>query len=409
MNNPLKLLQINTTCNSGSTGKIAEGIGKVAIKKGWKSYIAYARNFNKSESRALKIASLAEVYSNVFFARIFDKDSPISKIAAKRLIRHISEISPDIIHFHNLHGYYLNIPYFFDFISELKKPVVWTLHDCWSFTGHCCYFSDCKKWETRCEKCPLKKDYPKSYVIDNSRNNFACKKNFAEKAGDFLHIVPVSDWLDNLASRSILKNCRRQIIKNGIDTSVFCPAPEREIAAAKEKYGISKGYIIAVANIWDARKGYEDLYKIKEALKGEIDIVAVGTNKSQNKNLNGAGIIAINRTENQKQLSVLYSGAKAFINPTYQDNYPTVNLEAMACATPVITYNTGGSPESVDSSTGFVVDKGDFKSMANIALNLDKKSFAQNCRTKALNHFDKNASFEKYINLYEDILGGQNA
>lgn len=409
MNNPPKLLQINTTCNSGSTGKIAEDIGKVAIKKGWKSYIAYARNFNKSESCALKIASLAEVYSNVFFARIFDKDSPVSKIAAKRLIRYISEISPDIIHLHNLHGYYLNIPYFFDFISKLEKPIVWTLHDCWAFTGHCCHPSNCKKWKTHCEKCPLKKDYPKSYIFDNSRNNFAYKKNFAEKMESFLHIVPVSDWLDNLVSQSIFKNCRRQIIKNGIDTSVFCPAPEREIATAKEKYHISKDYIIAVANVWNLNKGYEDLYKIKEVLKDEIDIVTVGANKSQNKNLSSVGIIAINRTDNQKQLSVLYSGAKAFINPTYQEAYGMVNIEAMACATPVITYNTGGSPESVDSATGFVVDKGDFKSMAEIALNLDKKSFAQNCRAKAVNHFDKNAAVEKYINLYEDILGGENA
>lgn len=398
------LFQINTACNSGSTGKIAEGIGIVAIKKGWESYIAYARNFNKSESHALKIASAPEIYSNVLFARIFDQDNPLAKIATKRLIRHIEEISPDILHFHNLHGYYLNVPYFFDFIAELKKPVVWTLHDCWAFTGHCGYFFNCQKWKTFCEKCPQKKEYPKSLIFDNSKKNFDQKRNFADKAKDVLHMVPVSDWLDKLAGQSIYKDCSRLVIKNGIDTYIFCPASEHEIMAAKEKYCISKDYIIAVANIWTPRKGYGDLYKIKEILRDEIDIVVVGTNEEQNKDLRKAGIIAINRTENQMQLSVLYSGAKALINPTYQDNYPTVNIESMACGTPVITYNTGGSPESIDSATGFVVDQGDFKSMADIALKIKKEDFVQNCRAKAEKHFDKNNAFEKYINLYNDIL-----
>lgn len=400
-----KLLQINSVCNIGSTGKIAEEIGIVAMKNNWESHIAYARGAKKSESHTTRIANKLEVYSNVLYTRIFDKDSPISKIATKRLIKYIESISPDIIHLHNLHGYYLNVPYFFDFLTEIKRPVVWTLHDCWSFTGHCAHFGDCEKWKTKCDKCKLKTKYPKSILFDNSKNNYLVKQKFAEKAESFLHLVPVSDWISNFLESSIYKNCKKTTIRNGIDLSKFYPKTDKKDIEKKYNLDLSN-YIIAVSYQWSAGKGYFDLFNIYELIKSKTKLLVVGVNKKQQKELQDAGIMAIQRTSNQDDLSILYSNARAFINPTYNDTYPTVNLESIACGTPVITYNTGGSPESIiKDKTGFVVEQADIPKMAefiNIILNSEEK-YKKFCIEES-KVFDKYTQFQKYINLYDSIL-----
>lgn len=399
------LLQVNTVGNCGSTGKIAESIGVAAQNLGWKAISAFGRKERISRLKKAKLASNAEIFANVAWTRFFDSDSPFSKLATKRLISLIKSEKPDIIHLHNLHGYYLNCPDFFEFLMKIDTPIVWTLHDCWSFTGHCAHFDDCKKWQTLCHNCPKKHDYPKSLLFDNSKNNFLCKKRFAQNAKN-LTMVPVSHWLDNLLKKSIFSNRESVVIHNGINTKIF--APQTDFKDIKAKFSLpDKKIVLGVANVWSQSKGYNDFIKLAQRLN-DAQIVLVGVNKSQKSELAKHNIIGIERTENQAELAKLYSLSHIFINPTYNDNYPTVNLESIACKTPVITYNTGGSPESVSPDVGEVVEKGNIENIV-VAINkflaIEKSNYAEACRKKALAEFDEKDRFLDYIKLYETLLG----
>jgi glycosyltransferase involved in cell wall biosynthesis len=401
----LRILQINTTVNSGSTGRIAEDIGRLAIERGHESYIAYGRGNRPSASKLIKIGNIWDVYSHVIKTSLFDRHGFGSTRATHHLVKIIKEINPDIIHLHNIHGYYLNVEVLFDFLKEFKKPVVWTFHDCWPFTGHCSYFDrySCFKWQTICKQCPNLKGYPSSWFIDNSTLNFNDKKrifNGLEK----LVIVTPSLWLANHLKKSFLKDYPVRVTHNGIDLKGFDLSASLQI---KEKYGLTnKAVILGVASVWDKRKGLADFIQLSARLTQAEQIVLVGLSQNQMQGLPD-NITGISRTEDLNELTALYSIASVFVNPTYIDNFPTTNIEALACGTPVITYNTGGSPEAVDEHTGRVVPKGDIQGLLNSILELqsmDREKLRSACRTRALENFDKDKQYLKYLELYNKLL-----
>lgn len=392
------LLQINVIANSGSTGKIAEDIGRMMLRKGWRSVIAYGRWANDSQSELIRIGSDCSIREHFLESRCLDNHGLASREATKSFIRTIKEINPDIIHLHNIHGYYLNYRLLFDFLNETNIPIVWTLHDCWSFTGHCAHFvtAGCEKWKNRCFNCPLISDYPKS-LIDRSKRNFELKEKLFS-ANRNLHLVPVCDWLEELIKQSFLKQKDITVIKNGIDLNVFRPIPS---------ISNEKKLILGVSTVWTQKKGLQDYYRIRSLLDpNRYDIVLVGLTKKQIKEL-PKGIVGIERTESVEALVKLYSAASVLVNPTYADTFPTVNLEALACGTPVITYKTGGSPESIDNETGCVVEQGDICQLVSAIEKIcakDKSFYSEKCRNKAEKEFDKNERFEDYYTLYKSLL-----
>jgi len=401
----MKLLQINTVVNYGSTGRIAEQIGNLAIEKGFKSYIAYGRKNRESNSSLIKIGTKLDNYTHVAKTRLTDKHGLGSQSATKKFLSIIKEIKPDIIHLHNIHGYYLNYQLLFEYLNEMQIPIVWTLHDCWSFTGHCAYFDyvNCNKWISGCFSCPQLASYPKSYV-DNSKANFNLKsKLFA--ANKNLTLVPVSYWLENLLTKSVLKNLPKKVIHNGVDLEKF--KTYTDTTKIDEKFNIaSKHLILGVASVWEKRKGLQDFIKLNELLKENFKIMLVGLNEKQIKTL-PSNIIGVKRTESQEELAQIYSRADIFFNPTYEDNFPTTNLEAMACGTPVITYDTGGSPESITEETGFIVTKGNLNAaLEKIELLVNKNHFdiTKKCSNNISANYEMNQQFEKYFELYEKIL-----
>ena len=398
------LLQINSIINSGSTGRIAEEIGLKAIANGWESYIAFGRNDRPSKSHKIKIGNKLGIYWHVFITRLFDKHGLGSKRATKQLVEDIKKIQPDIIHLHNIHGYYLNYKVLFEYLKTANTPIVWTLHDCWTMTGHCAYFDyiSCDKWKTHCCSCPQKKSYPKSFY-DRSFKNYELKKElFSSKITDMV-LVPVSEWLSNLLADSFLSEISKKMIHNGIDIAVFTP----QQSDLKKKLNIENKFILlGVANIWDKRKGLDDFKKLNASLKEDEVIILVGLSEEQIKEL-PSGVIGISRTENMKQLAEFYSIADVFINPTWEDNYPTTNLEATACGTPVITYKTGGSPESVFPETGLIVEQGNFEELrktVNTIKQNGKSYYTNACLERAIRLFDKNDRYEDYINLYSELI-----
>lgn len=393
-----KLLQINSTANWGSTGKIAEQIGMLAMQQGWESYIAYGRSANPSKSKLIKVGSKLSTYWHVLESRLFDNHGLASRIATRKLIKKIKAINPDIIHLHNIHGYYINYKLLFNYLNSIKTPVIWTLHDCWTFTGHCAHFIDaeCYKWKEGCTNCPKHKGYPSAYTDYSNRNYTLKKQLFTHKEDIF--ISPASKWLSDFVGESYLKNINRRVFHNGINLNIFKPSKYKHTDKIK---------IIGVSSVWSKAKGLDDFYKLRVLLDpSKYDITLVGLNQEQKDNL-PRGIDGILRTNSAAELAELYSSANVFINPTYADTFPTTNLEALACGTPVITYRTGGSPESITSKTGFVVEQGDINGIIEAIKKIEERGkvyYSDACRKYAEDNFDKDKCFAKYIDLYNELL-----
>lgn len=402
----IKVLQISIEINSGSVGRIAEQIGETIISNGWASYITYARNINPSNSKVLKIGNNLDIYRHGIETRIFDNHGFGSRKATKRLINEIKVISPDIIHLHHLHGYFLNIELLFKYLNESQIPIVWTFHDCWSFTGHCAYFDfvGCEKWKSQCFDCEQKHEYPKSLIFDRSKLNYIDKKRIFNSVKN-MTIVPVSNWLSNKVNESFLKEYPCKVIHNGIDLKVFYPRETKK--QIMEKYHIKSKYILlGVASTWEKRKGLEEFFKLSKILSDDFTIILVGLNQSQIDKL-PSNIMGIKRTENTDELAILYSGSDVFINPTLEDTFPTTNLESLACGTPVVTYRTGGSVESVIDETGLIVEKGDIMGIydaVNTILKNGKKKYHDNCRKNAEINFNKDSKFIEYLDLYKSLI-----
>jgi len=401
----MTILQVNSVVNTGSTGRIAEEIGQLAIDNGWQSHIAYGRKARSSKSELIRIGSKLDINIHVLQTRLFDRHGFGSKRATHNFVASIKKINPDIIHLHNIHGYYLNVEVLFDYLKQAGKPIVWTLHDCWAFTGHCSHFDEanCYKWQSKCFECPQIKQYPKSWFFDNSETNYAKKKELFSGVKN-LTIVTPSNWLATQVKNSFLKEYPLKVIHNGVDLNVFSP---KNNAAQLENYPlINKPYVIGVASVWTKSKGLFDFIKLRKLLPPELQIVLVGLNKKQINEL-PQGIIGIRRTENVFELASLYNGASVFVNPTYSDTFPTTNIESLSCGTPVATYKTGGSPEVMDEHTGRVVEKGDIIGLAETIKAISQKGknhFELNCRKRAEKLYNKNDRYADYINLYKAVL-----
>lgn len=341
-----KLVQINTVCN-GSTGKIMGDIQREYNKKGYETISFYGRRKGYKDLKCEKIGNPISFWIHVGITTIFDKQGYGSYFYTKKLVRRLREINPDIIHLHNIHGYYLHIPTLFKYLKkEFKGELKWTFHDCWPFTGHCAYFdaAGCNKWKKQCSKCPNKCSYPVSLLLDNSKKNYLNKKEMFTGLNNLTIITP-SDWLNKLVKQSFLKEYNVITVNNKINLDIFKPTKDLSI---KDKYNIpnDKKILLGVASVWEERKGLKDFVELSKMISDEYVIVLVGLNKKQFKQINSIDkMIGIRRTDNQLELVKLYSICDYFINPTYEENYPTVNLEANACGAKVITYDTGGCKE----------------------------------------------------------------
>lgn len=399
-----KLLQINVVANWGSTGKIAESIGQLCISNDWESYITTRRSQNNSESGIIRVGTKNDFYIHGMIS-LFGFHGLGSKQATLDLIKRIKTINPDIIHLHVIHGYYINYPILFRFLKEYGKPIVWTFHDCWAFTGQCAYFEaeGCEKWQECCHHCQNLKKYPRSF-IDRSKKNFLLKKECFTNIPNMV-IVPVSRWLDNLCKQSFLKDIPTKVIHNGINTNIFSPIKDSRL---RKKYNISenKSVILGVSNLWEPRKGLNDFIELSKIIdESKYQIVLVGLDRKTKKNM-PASIVCIGRTDNINELASLYTEAAILLNPTYEDNFPTINIEALSCGTPVATYNTGGSIEAIDEETGFIVEKGDIQGLYRCIEQVAKtgeEAYTEKCRARAIKFFDANKCYLRYIELYKEL------
>ncbi len=403
-----KVLFINTVAGKGSVGRIVTGLSSAVKAKGSETLVAYGRWDPPEGHDSYRIGSDMSVYLHGALSRITDRHGLYSSVATRGLIDKIREFDPDIIHMHNVHGYYVNYKLLFSFLkNDFSKAdshrVIWTLHDCWSFTGHCVHFEyrGCMRWKEECHHCPEKDQYPRSLFMDASR------ENYREKKSDFtgvrnLTIVTPSEWLGSRVRESFLKEYPVKCVPTGIDTGSFKKQP----SDIRERYGVGKApLLLGVANPWRERKGLEDFLKLSEELGEGVRIAMIGLSRKQADRVSKyPNIIPVIKTDSLKEMAEWYSASDIYVNLTYEDTFPTTNLEAMACGTPVITYRAGGSPESVTEETGRIREIGDVTGVIESVkelLNGDKDRLEKACIERA-GLYGSEERFRQYI---EEVYG----
>lgn len=402
----MKVLQITAFEGWGCTGRISLEIHNMLVSEGNESIVAWGRkNTAPANAANIKIGNKADQLLHGLYTRITDKCGFASKKITKDFLKKVDAYKPDLIHLHIMHGYYINIELLFNYIKSKNIPVVWTMHDCWAFTGHCPYFDyiNCEKWKTGCHNCSQKQHHPTSWFIDNSKWNWQKKRELFSGVKNMTIVTP-SKWLSDLVKQSFFNAYPIEVINNGINLKYFKPT----YGTFKEDYCLkNKKIILGISSTWVKSKGLDDFIKLSHYIPQEYIIVLIGLKKSQIKQLPN-NILGIEHIDNIEKLAETYTSADVFVNPTYEDNYPTTNLEAIACGTPVVTYNTGGSIEAVlKSGFGAIVEKGNIKQLKNEILN-SQNIFAKYDKVKITQICQQEISFLKYCKLYNKVLEESN-
>ena len=395
----MKILQINIFGNL-STGKIAVDLYRTLKLAGHEGIVAFARNTIAEDVPNIKIGSKWSVYMDGILSRLTDRAGFYSKRATRRLIEQIKEYDPDIIHLHNLHGYYINIELLFAYLRESGKPVVWTLHDCWAFTGHCCYYSmaGCDKWKLGCSQCAQRHSYPKSLVMDNSQNNYLRKRKLFTSIPN-LRLVCVSNWLAEEVKQSFLREIPCYVIHNGIDTDVF----QYTEGSFRKRYNLEgQKIVLSVSSSWsDERKGLKDVLHLAKLARGAYKVVVVGLTEEEKRQM-PEDIVAITRTNSMQELAETYSAADYFFNASVEETFGLPTVEAMACGTPVIVYDATALPEVVNEKCGIVVPEHDIQAVRSIITG--EYAFDRSEVSKCAEPFGKKIMMERYLALYSDAL-----
>lgn len=352
----LKILYINSVLDYGSTGRITRSLATTMKKQGHEVSVIYGRNKIANEEGTIYIGNKVGQAVHLIMSRIFGTHGLHSSFSTLKAIRHIRKFKPDIVHLHNIHGYYINSKMLLKYLSRNSIKTILTLHDAWLISGNSAYFDyhGCKVWDDGCVVCNSTHDYPKSLLNFRQRKNFSWKKKILTSF-DTIHIITPSKWLESLIKNSFLKKYPTKVVNNGIDVSVF---------NRKSNVIRNNKTVLAIANIWEPRKGLHDVIEISKRLPKEYRLKIVGDLGDQ-EDIIPTNVEKIKRTDSIKELATLYSEATVFINPTYEDNYPTTNLEALACGTPVIAYDTGGNKEVPGIQ---IVPQGDFEEMIKMIL-----------------------------------------
>ena len=413
----MRVAIINTVIGTGSVGRIACGTADEIIKNGGEALLCRGRGEETPGYVNYRVGSDPDMVLHGIMTRITDKHGLYSKNATHRLIKRLEGYDPDLIQLHNIHGYYVNFPVLFDYLRSCGKPIVWTLHDCWAFTGHCVHYEycGCMKWmeDKGCFDCPEKSEYPASYIKDASESNFRSKKKCFTGIKN-LQLVTPSAWLKDAVSHSILCEYPVRVINTGIDLDTFKPVS----SDIRKAHDIGdRTLLLGVANPWRERKGLYDFAALQEMLDSRFPdryrIALIGLKPSQMEEL-PEGIIKAGHTDSVEELARWYSAADIYVNLTYGDTFPTTNIEALACGTPVITYDAGGSSEVLDggsapeTDTGSVVTKGDLSGVIEASeqiisrLKEDEQSIEDACVRRAA-HYSRHDRYREYYELYKEI------
>lgn len=398
----MRVFQLNTFCGVKSTGRIAAEIAKLVKNDGGECLIGYGVPgiSPDSEPFAYRIGTPVERKLHGAMRKLLDAEGCGSVLGTRQLIREMRAFAPDLIHLHNLHGCYLNLAMLFDELAAMNKPVVWTLHDCWPFTGHCAYFDyvGCDRWQSQCHDCPQKASYPTCIGLSRAKQNFERKKQLFTQLQNLTFVAPCQ-WMTQPLSQSFLKRYPVRVIPNGVNLTVFKPVD----SDLRTHYGIGeKKIVLSVASEWDERKGLRYLLEARQKMGSEYCFVVIGLSEQQAADLPD-GMIGLTHTANADELAAWYTATDCLANPTMEDNMPMVNLEALACGTPVAVFATGGCPEAV-GECGQVIPQGNVDALCEAIRQLcQRKPDLRSLCLKRAKDFDSRKTFQSYLELYKEL------
>lgn len=423
----MRIAQINVV-SSLSTGRIAVALCRLLQSEGHRAVICHSRDHAPTDVPSIRIGSKLDTYAHGILARLTDRTGFFSKRATQKFLRELDAFKPDLVHLHNLHGYYLHLPTLFDYLKRKKLPVVWTLHDCWAYTGHCAYYTTakdapplgpvkrrraethtvgCERWMGGCGSCVLSQSYPKSLFVDQSARNWTEKRELFSGIEHMVLTTP-SEWLQSEVKRSFLKNYPVYVLPNGLDLEAFQPCRSEEymdhiIKSYKLERSAGKKIILSVAAVWEERKGLEDLVALAEKLGDDYCVAAVGVDPDQMAALDKTKVMGVRRTGNLNDLCALYTAADLYVSASHEETLGMTLLEAMACGTQVLCYDATAMPEVVTPETGEVVPLGDIDAMADAVRRLcENPKSAEACRARAA-EYEAGKRFAAYMRLYEKI------
>ncbi len=390
----MKIVQINAVCGTGSTGRICRFLSRMLCDRGVENCILYTSG-HSDDANGIRYMSTLSVKAGALASRIDGRDGFHSVKATRRLIDHLDRIRPDTVHLHNLHGHNVNLDMLLSYLKEHRTRTFWTFHDCWAFTGYCCHYdmAGCDGYVYGCGRCPLWRQH--SWFCDRSRELFQRKR--ALTSGLDLHIVMPSRWMARQVERSFLADHPLYVVPNGIDLSVFRPTPAPEFRAAFHLEG--QHILLGVASTWNDGKGLDVMIDMADRLPPDCRLVLVGGLPAGKKRLPST-VVTVPHTDSPQTLAGIYTEADVFLNPTREDTYPTVNMEAIACGTPVVTFDTGGSPEMLTPDCGAVVPKNDNEAMLREALHAVRGAYRQTDCTAHAADFDRETCFAAYLGLW---------
>ncbi|GAA4652900.1 glycosyltransferase family 4 protein [Anaerocolumna aminovalerica] len=397
----MRILLINSDIGYGSTGRITSDLYHSIIASENEAGIGYGRECTEDLTGNIRIGNQLDVYIHALKTRLFDLQGFGSVKATRKFIQQIKVYRPDLIHLHNIHGSYINIKLLFEYIKEMGIPVIWTLHDCWAYTGHCAHYTfvNCNRWKTGCHNCIQKTLYPASYLFDNSKKNYSLKKEIFTGVEN-LTIVTVSNWLKDEVKNSFLRDYEVRVISNGIDLNIFKPS----ISSFRQNNHLENiTILLGVASIWSDRKGLGLFNDLAEKLDNNYKIVLVGMEKKQRKLLSG-NILAVSRTNQLTELAEIYSAADIFLNPSMEETFGMVSLEALACGTQVITNKYSANPELVNEKCGMIVEDINAESYMTAIRELKKMPKDANDCVQWAKQFNKNKCYQAYLDLYKEVI-----
>lgn len=352
----MKYLFINSVAGFGSTGRIAAEKCRELMAQGHQCVLAFGREkANCEDVPTVQIGSSLDFKLHGVRNRLLDDHGFGSKAATRRFLDWVKQYDPDVIWLHNIHGYYIHIGLLFDYLRTCGKKIIWTLHDCWAFTGHCAYFDfvGCDRWKTGCHDCPQKGSYPASMLLDNSRGNYEKKKALFTGIPNLTLTVP-SFWLESRVKQSFLKDYPVEVVYNTINTDIFKPTP----GDFRREHGLeNKKIILGVASVWDERKGLKDFVELSQMLDDRYQIVLIGLTEAQIAAL-PANILGLPRTNSMRELAEAYSASDVFVNPSAEETFGMTAMEARCCGTEAIVYQDTACEEIVNQFGGVAVPKG---------------------------------------------------
>lgn len=401
------VLQINIESNYGSTGRIVEGIGRLAQSQGIETHVAYSRGANPSRLNTHHIGNKLSQGLHLVRTRVFGDHLKGSGFSTKQLIKLIEKLDPNIVHIHQVHGYYLHVPILFKYLRKSDRKIVWTLHDCWSYTGHCSYYTKigCQKWLKECHNCPQFSGYPKSYFFDRSKEEFNLKKELFASMQN-LHLVAISDWLKEEVSKSILAELPISVIKNGVDLEIFKPIKFNKELEKKKRGITSKNVVIATGTTWNSSKGLEDYKKLGAKLPNNTTLLLVGIPKYLQVGFPNS-TICIERTESKEELSLLYNIADVVLSLSYQESFGLTIPEGLACGTPGVAYRNTALKEHISEHTGKLVMTGNIQEASQAiaeVIEVGKSAMSEACISFCHKNYNLKTNYQNYLSLYSQLI-----